>query len=192
MAGRFGVVVTLIASASLLACQSSGPAPAADAIAVEPAAQASAGDTFEPANGVVCERGSRVCEWRGGPTVGLTRLFFGDDAAEAAATRVASASYPNDPIFKPNPDASCDTLVTTCYDRGGASEELTSRFFGADAARRLAERRAEVVRYGAHVTCDKGSQICFDRFGAGVGITQLYIGQTQADALLARLRARDR
>jgi hypothetical protein len=102
-----------------------------------------------------------------------------------------SAHFPNDPIFKPNPYASCDTLVTTCYDSGGASDALTSRYFGDDAARRLGERRTQIVRYGQHVTCDQRTKICYDRFGAGVGITQLYIGDAESHALLARLRARN-
>jgi uncharacterized protein (DUF779 family) len=123
--------------------------------------------------------------------VGLTRLFFGEAAAASLVPQVAEAHYPNDPIFKPNPGASCDTLVTTCYDRGGASSELTSKYFGSDAARMLSARSAKVVRYGAHVTCDQSTNVCYDRFGAGVGITQLYIGRAESNALLARLRARD-
>lgn len=148
-------------------------------------------DSFEPAKGVSCSRLSSTCEWRGGVSVGLTRLFFGDAAADAAAPALRATHYPNDPIFKPNPGASCDTLVTTCYDSGGASDALTSRYFGGEAARRLTERRSQVVRYGKHVTCDQTTQICYDRFGAGVGITQLYIGIPESQELLARLRARD-
>ncbi len=184
----FGIVVALACFAA--ACASPPPEPEPIVVEVKETPQVS--DTFEPAKDVTCRRSTQVCQWRGGPTVGLTRLFFGDAAADATAARVASAHYPNDPIFKPTPDASCDTLVTTCYDGAGASDELTSRYFGADALTRLTERRAEVVRYGAHVTCDKGTNICFDRFGAGVGITQLYIDRPAGDALLGRLRARDR
>jgi hypothetical protein len=181
---------SLFAVTLLAGCQTStsGTAAApAQAAAAKPVVE----DTFEPATGVTCNRGSKVCEWRGGPSIGLTRVFFGDSAADAAAPSMRAAHYPNDPIFKPNPGASCDTLVTTCYDKDGASAALTSRYFGADAERRLGERRARVVRYGQHITCDETTQICYDRFGAGVGITQLYIGSAESEALLARLRARD-
>ncbi len=173
-----------------IGCQTSSPpttAGSAQAAVPKPGID----ETFEPAKGVSCNRSSNVCEWRGGISVGLTRLFFGDAAADAAEPTMQSAHFPNDPIFKPNPAASCDTLVTTCYDAGGASDALTSRYFGADATRRLSERRRQIVRYGQHVTCDQATQVCYDRFGAGVGITQLYIGDAESHALLARLRARD-
>lgn len=172
------------------ACQSSGvpegPGPISPKAAAAGATQT---DRFEPAKGVSCSRSAQVCKWRGGPTLGLTRLFFGNAAAEALVPSLAPAHYPNDPIFKPNPDASCDTLVTTCYDRGGASDALTDKYFGSEAARLLKERRRQIERYGEHVTCDQASKICYDRFGAGVGITQLYLGDPESKALLARLRA---
>ncbi|MBW2270569.1 MAG: hypothetical protein JRH16_18540 [Deltaproteobacteria bacterium] len=181
------LVSSLLAALVLAGCQTGTPTAPAQAAAPQPMAD----ETFEPAKGVSCNRGSGRCEWRGGTSVGLTRLFFGDAAADAAEPTMRAAHFPHDPIFKPNPGASCDTLVTTCYDRGGASDALTSNYFGAEAARRLAERRAQVVRYGQHVTCDQTTQTCFDRFGAGVGITQLYIGAAESQSLLARLRAQD-
>ena len=152
-------------------------------------------ETFEPAKGVTCRRSASTCEWRGGVSVGLTRIFFGDAAANAATPRARAKHYPHDPIFKSNPTASftasCDTLVTTCYDSGGASQALTSRYFGNEASKLLTQRQAKVVRYGKHVTCDQTTKICYDRFGPGVGITQLYIGDAESQALLKRLRSRD-
>jgi hypothetical protein len=195
-AARFAAV--LIAAAG---CQSPAPEPAPSAraattasasAATAPAAPAPAAesDRFEPARGVVCTKSTRVCEWRGGPSVGLTRIFFGDPAADALAPKMAPA-FRYDPIFKPSPDQSCDTLVTTCYDRGGASVALTKQYFGAEAAKRLEARTSSVVRYGEWVTCDKTSNVCYDRLGAAVGVTRLYLGEPQSDALLGRLRARE-
>ena len=181
---------SILAAIVLVGCQTSAPPTTAEparAAASKPVIE----ETFEPAKGVSCNRSSKVCQWRGGTTVGLTRLFFGDAAADSATPAMQSAHFPNDPIFKPNPHASCDTLVTTCYDAGGVSDALTSRYFGDEAARRLVERRTQIVRYGQHVTCDQRTKICYDRFGAGVGITQLYIGDAESHALLARLRARN-
>ena len=161
------------------------------ASAAAPAAPApTEGDRFEPARGVVCTKSTRVCEWRGGPSVGLTRIFFGDPAADALAPKMAPA-FRYDPIFKPSPNQSCDTLVTTCYDRSGASVELTKQFFGAEAAKRLEARKSTVMRYGEWVTCDKTSNVCYDRLGAAVGVTRLYLGDAPSDALLGRLRARE-
>jgi hypothetical protein len=186
MRRRHPSALLLACALALGACQT--PSATAPSEPAEPKAAQSS--VFEPASGVRCDRSTRVCEYRGGPTVGLTRLFFGDAAADGLAPQMASSSYAYDPIFKPNPRASCDTLVTTCYEAGGASLELTRNYFGADAATRLEKRKAsEIVRYGDYITCDRLSQVCYDRMGAGVGVTRLYLGETESEKLLERLRA---
>jgi hypothetical protein len=187
-------LVSFVAGASLLfvGCQTQTPTPAEP----KPAQAAkTASSVFEPAKGVRCDRSVKICEYKGGPTVGLTRLFFGDAAADGLAPRMSAKGYPFDPIFKPSPRASCDTLVTACYDEGGASVPLTESYFGGDAGARLAKRMRggsgdAVVRYGDYITCDQMSGVCYDRLGAGVVVTQMYLGQEQADGLLARLRPR--
>jgi hypothetical protein len=184
--------LSLLLAAASIGCQTGAPPPEVpDAIEVKPEPTAVIEETFEPANGVSCHRPTSTCQWRGGVSVGLTRIFFGDAAAEAVDPAARAKNFPHDPIFNPSFGASCDTLVTTCYDSSGASDALTSRYFGAEASRRLSARLPQVVRYGKHVTCDQATKICYDRFGAGVGVTHLYIGDAESTALLARLRARD-
>jgi hypothetical protein len=185
---------SFVAGASLLfvGCQTQAPTPAEPkpAQAAEPTSS-----VFEPAKGVRCDRSAKICEYKGGPTVGLTRLFFGDAAADGLAPRMRAAGYPFDPIFKPTSRASCDTLVTACYDEGGASIPLTESYFGGDASTRLEKRMNTgsddaVVRYGDYITCDQMSGVCYDRLGAGVVVTQMYLSKEEADRLLARLRPR--
>jgi hypothetical protein len=186
-------LASFVAGASLLfvGCQTPTPAEPKPARAVEPPSS-----VFEPAKGVRCDRSTKICEYKGGPTVGLTRLFFGDSAADGLAPRMREAGYPFDPIFKPGPRASCDTLVTTCYDEGGASVSLTESYFGGDASARLEQRLRQpgssgaIVRYGDYITCDQMSGVCYDRLGAGVVLTQIYLSEEQAKRLLARLRPR--
>jgi len=189
-------LASLVAGASLLfvGCQTPPPTPA------EPKPAQAAEPTpllFEPAKGVRCDRSAKICEYKGGPTVGLTRLFFGDAAADAVAPRMSAADYPFDPIFKPTLRASCDTLVTTCYDEGGASVALTESYFGADARTRLETRLRQpgssgsaIVRYGDYITCDPMSGVCYDRMGAGIYVTREYLSKEHASRLLARLRPR--
>ena len=168
-------------------CASSGGS--SPAVTPEPA-KPQQSSTFEPAQGVTCDRTTQACEWRGGTSVGLTRLFFGDGAADTLAPGMAAAGYEFDPIFKPDTRVSCDTLVTTCYDEGGASADHTRSYFGGTAAQHLEKRsRTTVQRYGQFITCDKLSNICYDRLGAGIGVTRLYLGETEADQLLKRLRS---
>lgn len=176
-------ITLLLAALTLAGCQSTGT-PA------EPATPQAAqrGDVFEPGTGMSCNRGTKVCKWHGGPSVGLTRLYFGNGPADALVPQMAPQNYPYDPIFKPNPYASCDTLVTTCYDSSGASAKLTDRHFGSKAVKLLTKRHAQIIHFGAHVTCDKMSNVCFDRFGAGVSITRFYLDDSASNVLLARLR----
>ncbi|HJO24420.1 MAG: YcgJ family protein [Myxococcota bacterium] len=185
MRSHSAVILLLLAALALAGCQSAG-APAESAAAPAPEKT----DVFEPARGVVCNRGKKVCNWRGGPSVGLTRLFFGNGAADALAPSMAAQNYPYDPIFKPKPTESCDTLVTTCYGVKGVNYDLTEKYFGSKAGKLLEKRSAQILRYGQHVTCDNTSKVCFDRFGAGVGITRLYIDEAASDVLLARLRGK--
>ncbi len=185
MRSHLAVILLFLAALALAGCKSAGT-PAKSAAA--PAAEKS--DVFEPARGVTCDRGTKICDWRGGPSVGLTRLFFGNGAADAIEPRMAAQNYPYDPIFKPNPSVSCDTLVTTCYDGSGASDDLTDKYFSPKAEKLLKARRAQIIRYGLHITCDNTTKVCFDRFGAGVSITRFYIDKRASDVLLARLRGK--
>lgn len=182
---RSAAAALVLTGLALSGCQSAGT-PAKTA--TEPVPEKS--DVFEPARGVSCNRTASVCDWRGGPSVGLTRLFFGNASADALQPSMAALNYPNDPIFKPNPSVSCDTLVTTCYDGNGPNYDLTDKYFGPKARKLLETRRSQIVRYGLHVTCDNTTKVCFDRFGAGVGITRLYIDEAASDVLLARLRGK--
>jgi hypothetical protein len=181
----------IAASSLLAACQGPAPGEPAEAAAVKKPPSA----IFEPARGVRCNRDTKVCEYRGGPTVGLTRLFFGDSEADALAETWGASGYPYDPIFKPTPWVSCDTLVTSCYEDGRASADLTRRYFGGKAASRLEKRQRQprgsgtaVVQRGKHVACDEMSQACFDRLGAGYGATRMYLGEAEAERLLVRLQ----
>jgi len=189
---RRSLMAPLLMATTLLAagCQSGGaPATTATAPKEQPASPTQTA-VFEPASGVRCDRGAKTCEWKGGASVGLTRLFFGDGAADGLMPTMAPDGYRYDPIFKPGTRSSCDTLVTTCYDESGASADLTTRYFGGKAADRLAKRPRTIQRYGEFITCDRVSDVCYDRLGAGVGITRLYIGEPQSEALLKRLRAK--
>jgi hypothetical protein len=185
---RRSLTASILLSAALFCggCQSGG-APSTSATPEPTPPKETA--VFEPAKGVSCDRGQNVCQWKGGPTVGLTRLFFGDGPADALMPAQAPEGYRYDPIFKPSTRSSCDTLVTTCYDESGANGELTTKYFGSKAANRLSKRPRTIQRYGQFITCDRVSDVCYDRLGAGVGITRLYIGEPQSDALLKRLRS---
>jgi hypothetical protein len=183
---RFLTAPILLAAALLASGCATEGAPTTPTPTAEPPKETA---VFEPAKGVSCDRGQNVCQWKGGPTVGLTRLFFGDGPADALMPAQAPEGYRYDPIFKPSTRSSCDTLVTTCYDESGANGELTTKYFGSKAANRLSKRPRTIQRYGQFITCDRVSDVCYDRLGAGVGITRLYIGEPQSDALLKRLRS---
>ena len=63
----------------LLACQSGPPAGAPEGTPEAASESPPVEKTrFEPARGIVCDRSTQLCTYRGGPSVGLTRLFFGE------------------------------------------------------------------------------------------------------------------
>jgi hypothetical protein len=186
---RFAPIPLLAAAAAALACASAGTPGASRPEAADAAA---ARQSFEPGKGITCHRDTKVCERKGQPSVGLTRLIFGDGPADAVSEGMAASHYPGDPIFKPTPWESCDTLVTTCYGADGASAELTARYFSSEAARRLQRRQSEpahgITRRGATITCDHAAGVCYDRLGADVGATRMYLGEDKSAALIPRLR----
>jgi len=193
------------AAAALLAGCASDPAstsstPSSSKAAAAPTPPPS--PVFEPGPSVRCDRNSKVCSYAGTASPGLTRLYFGDGAANALlrppvdpTTGLAGpAPKVADPIFKPSAGSSCDTLVASCYDIDGANLDLTKQQFGSKAAQALGGRTqsnapTRVARYGDTITCDYLSKVCYDRLGAGYGVTLLYLDDHPgaADRLLQRL-----
>lgn len=195
------VSILAIAGLAVAGCSSSsGPSETAAAPALS--------RSFQPAAAVRCDRERKICEYDGVASVGLTLVYFGDKAAQKlidppAAPEPAEPGQPAapappaietaDPIFKPEPTQSCDTLVATCYDGDGANVGLTREQFGGPAAKRLETRmasreaRTRILKQGPYITCDNLSGVCYDRLGAGVGLTQLYLGDEQSQRLLQRL-----
>jgi hypothetical protein len=143
---------------------------------------------------VSCDKSAKRCDFRGQPSVGVTRAIFGDSVASTLQSTSGLPIWKSDPIFEPAIGQSCDTLSAACYDREGPNVALTRATFGGNAATRLNQRMTrpakgrEIVKYGSSVTCDRGAGICYDGLGASVGYTRLYLGETQSDQLLTRMR----
>lgn len=209
---RSPVLLVAAASAGLLlaGCQTAtSPPPPAPPAPAQPAAAPAPpprppSPTFEPGPSILCDRRTQVCRYGETASPALTRLYLGDAAAQRltpppAVDPVTGVAPPApvllDPIFKPSPWQSCDTLVATCYDADGADVALTRLRFGEKAAAELQAREdrpvegRRVVRFGETVTCDQLAQVCYDRLGAGYGATRLYLGDSPAASLLERLQA---
>lgn len=195
-------VALLVAACQTPKAPAPPPAPTPAAAPAPPPRPPS--PTFEPGPGILCDRRTEVCQYGKTASPALTRLYLGEAAAqrlsEPPPLDPATGTAPParkllDPIFKPRPTQSCDTLVATCYDMNGANVEVTRLRFGEKAAQQLQARETRplegtrVVRYGETITCDQLSQVCYDRLGAGYGITMLYLGESQATRLLQRLQA---
>ena len=143
---------------------------------------------------VSCDKSTKRCLFRGLPSVGVTRVIFGDSVANELQSTSGLPIWKSDPIFKPATDQSCDTLSAACYDREGPNVALTRATFGGNAATRLDKRMKrpakgrEIVKYGSSVTCDRDAGVCYDRLGASVGYTRLYLSEAQSNQLLTRMR----
>jgi hypothetical protein len=167
------------------------PSPSKTA-AAKPAPAASA--VVRINDDVSCDKAAKRCDFRGNPSVGLTRTIFGDRMAGELQATSGVPVWKSDPIVTPGTGQSCDTLSAACFDKDGPNVELTRSVFGGNAATNLDKRMRkpakgrEIVRYGTSVTCDRQAGICYDRLGASVGYTRLYLGKTQSEELLDRMR----
>lgn len=102
--------------------------------------------------------------------------------------------------FRPERGVRCDDSARVCYERGYPSVEMTRRYFGHGAARRLGRDLWREERgYGGRVfypergvRCDRAEQICYDRRGnPNVGLTGEYLGPSAARRLGRQLSRRD-
>ena len=99
-------------------------------------------DNFRPQRGVRCDESARVCYERGVPSVEMTGDYFGPRAARRLARdlRREERGY-GARMFYPERGVRCDRSEQVCYNRRGEpSFDLTRRYLGPAAARRLAWR----------------------------------------------------
>ncbi len=101
--------------------------------------------------------------------------------------------------FRPERGVRCDDAVSVCYERGEPSVEMTRRYFGRDAARRLGrDLRREERGYGSRmfypergVRCDRRQEVCYNRRGnPDIGLTQEHLGPSAARRLSRQLSGR--
>lgn len=168
--------------------------PSSTTTGAAPAPKPKASSVVRINDDVSCNKSTKRCEFRGLPSVGVTRAIFGDRVANELQSTSGLPIWKSDPIFNPATGQSCDTLSAACYDREGPNVALTRATFGGNAATRLDQRMKrpakgrEIVKYGSSVTCDRDASVCYDRLGASVGYTRLYLGEAQSDQLLTRMR----
>lgn len=145
------------------------------------------GESFEPAAGVICDRGKQVCFDRQGPDIRLTRQYFGEAAAERLRRRAADPRGGQDGVFVPQPGVRCDSSRQVCFDQQGPDVELTRQYFGDEASERLARQRPEHQGHQGHVLCEPAVQVCADRQGPDVNLTRQHFGEAAADRLVREL-----
>ena len=97
---------------------------------------------FHPERGVRCDKSARVCYERGEPSIKMTRRYFDRRAADRLERDTRREPRNRDGrIFYPERGVRCDRSEQVCYNRRDEpSVDLTRRYLGSDAARRLARR----------------------------------------------------
>ena len=195
-ASRLPYAVALCAVACIgfgFGCAST-PSATKTGVSPEAASAPKASSVVRINDDVSCDKSAKRCNFRGLPSVGITRVIFGDSVANALQSTSGLPIWQSDPIFNPAIGQSCDTLSAACFDSEGPNVALTRAIFGGNAATRLDKRMQrpakgrEIVKYGSSVTCDRDAGICYDRLGASVGYTRLYLSEAQSNDLLTRMR----
>lgn len=100
--------------------------------------------------------------------------------------------------FRPEHGVRCDESARVCYERGIPSVDLTQRYFGSHAAKRLAKdlkrkQHAKRIFYPERgVRCDRSEQVCYNRHGEpSFDLTRRYLGPDAARSLGGRGPGRD-
>ena len=138
-----------------------------------------------PEPGVRCDSVERVCYDRSGPSVALTRNYFGDSAAErigdGSSAGHSGGSYER--MFYPARSVACDRSTQICYDDGKASVAQTQSYLGDDAARHLQQKSKDarpepkwVFEPDGETSCDMRTQVCYGPKGPNVNKTSKYFG----------------
>lgn len=174
---------------------------AADRLERQLARGGAGNNVFEPEPGVVCNRTTKICYDQQRPDVRLTRTYFGDAAAQRLRRQIGDQHDSAENAFSPQPGVRCEPARQICFDREGASIDLTRQYFGEDAAERLANQigyqRPAPPGYGGGlyepergVVCEAAIQICADRKGADVSLTRRYFGENAAERLIRQFNHR--
>lgn len=161
-----------------------------------------AAEKFSMIPGVECDRDAQLCTDERGPSVGLTRLYLGDEAADRLLAtlealddaRPPAPTEPAEPtIHYPKRGVACDDLVETCYTAKGHHNGMTKATYGSDAVKSLARRAAlppgdldAIVRPGRGEVCDRSSQTCYSDGRADASLTRLQFGADAAAGVEAR------
>jgi heat shock protein HslJ len=87
---------------------------------------------FSPDHGVVCDRERGACFDRFGPTIGLTEVFLGKDAAQALTAALRSSPPESRPgaEFSPGGNITCRIETGPCRSGGVVNETLTAVLYG--------------------------------------------------------------
>jgi uncharacterized protein (DUF779 family) len=98
------------------------------------------GTIYSPRRGVSCDRRVDSCYTGEEAHPGWTKREFGVEAVQALEHRIEVGRKSQGGIYRPEGGGVCDRLSKVCYDRQGASANLTRNEFGREAAARMAER----------------------------------------------------
>lgn len=149
-----------------------------------------------PEPGVRCDSIDRICYDRSGPSVALTRSYFGDAAAERLGygSSGSGSSGSSARMFYPASDVVCDRSTQICYDEGKASVSKTQDYFGDSAAQRLKQHSNDarpepkwVFEPDTETSCDMRTQVCYGPKGPNVNKTRKYFGEAAGARLQQNL-----
>ena len=136
-------------------------------LAVAPAYAQSKGITY-PKAGVVCDQNGQVCCDRYGPSIGITKIYFGEFAADRLSQN-RRGSTSND--FRLSSGQACSIQKRTCWDDGwgqsNVAKGLTRQLFGSNnhnASSGSSNNDRQVVRDSGYCSLSKSGQAIYDGF----------------------------
>jgi hypothetical protein len=87
---------------------------------------------YSPSNGVICDRAEKICYDQNGASIGLTKQYMGDKAAQNLQASMKKAGRRWNPTnFKLSNGIICDTKMKTCKNQSNTVDiDSTKKLFG--------------------------------------------------------------
>ena len=144
-----------------------------------------------PAPGVLCDQAGPVCYDRQGPSIALTKTYFGKPAAQQLSDTLRSRPPVLD--FRLSNGAVCDIRASSCWSDGWSKRQiaprLTQQLFGTQPSNGSTNGNGlqGLVSPQSGVVCDPAGQICYDQAGLSLGLTRTYYGALAEQTVLRNL-----
>ena len=127
------------------------------------AAQAQRDGISYPRKGEVCDQVGQVCYDSAGPSIGITKIYFGQYAADRLTQNLRASSSRD---FRLSSGQACSVEQQTCWNDGwnakNKAKRLTKQLFGASSVQPAPKPQKQVAQQTGFCSLSEGGRPMFD------------------------------